>query len=75
MKESGDLEQNADQVWSLYRESSEDEIAWVDCLKGRDTGTWSTKLRFKRDIQKFYDVTDEEVEPEPQPETGRGYDG
>lgn len=75
MKESGDLEQNADQVWSLYRESSEDEIAWIDCLKGRDTGTWSTKLQFRRRIQRFYDMEEGE-EPEPQQEeTERGYGG
>lgn len=74
MKESGDLEQNADAVWSLYRETVDDEIAWVDCLKGRDTGTWSTKLRFRRGIQRFYDLQDEE-EPAPQAEIERGYDG
>lgn len=66
MKESGDLEANADGVWSLYRETKESELAWVDCLKGRDTGTWTTKLLFKRDIQRFFDTTDREEEEEPQ---------
>jgi replicative DNA helicase len=63
MRESGDLEQNADQVWSIYRKDKEVEIAEIECLKGRDTGTWKTYLRFDRNIQKFYD-TDEQPEIE-----------
>lgn len=65
MRESGDLEQNADQVWSIYRKDKEDELAEIECLKGRDTGTWKTCLRFDRNIQRFYD-TDEQPEPERQ---------
>ena len=56
MKESGDLEQNADQVWGLYRKDREAEQAELECLKGRDTGTWKTWLRFDRFVQKFYDA-------------------
>ena len=52
---SGDLEQNADQVWGLYRETRTEEMAELEALKGRDTGTWKTVLRFDRFIQKFYD--------------------
>jgi replicative DNA helicase len=59
---SGDLEQNADQVWSIYRKDKEAELAEIECLKGRDTGTWKTCLRFDRNIQRFYDTTDQ---PEP----------
>jgi replicative DNA helicase len=62
MRESGDLEQNADQVWSIYRKDKEAELAEIECLKGRDTGTWKTCLRFDRNIQRFYDTTDQ---PEP----------
>lgn len=64
MRESGDLEQNADQVWSIYRKDKEAELAEIECLKGRDTGTWKTALRFDRFIQRFYD-TDEQPESEP----------
>jgi replicative DNA helicase len=66
MRESGDLEQNADQVWSIYRKDKEAELAEIECLKGRDTGTWKTCLRFDRNIQRFYD-TDEQPESEPGP--------
>lgn len=62
MKESGDMEANADQVWALYRKDREAELAEIECLKGRDTGTWKTCLRFDRNIQRFYD-TDEQPEP------------
>jgi len=56
MKESGDLEANADNVLGLYRENKEAEMAELECLKGRDTGTWKAWLRFDRYIQKFYDA-------------------
>ena len=59
MKESGDLEQNADSVWGLYRKDKEDEYAHIEGLKGRDTGTWKTWLRFDRYIQKFYDCEEQ----------------
>ena len=55
MKESGDLEQNADNVWGLYREDNEAVEAEVIGLKGRDIGTWHTHLYFDRFIQKFRD--------------------
>ena len=55
MKESGDLEQNADGVWGLYREDKEAEETEITGLKGRDTGTWKTYLTFDRFIQKFRD--------------------
>ena len=58
MKESGDLEQNADNVWGLYREGKEVEFAYVEGLKGRDIGTWSTCLKFDRFIQKFSDCNE-----------------
>ena len=61
MKESGDLEQNADNVWGLWRADKGDEMARLEGLKGRDVGTWVTWLRFDRYIQRFYD-TEEQYE-------------
>ena len=58
MKESGDLEQNADGVWGLYRENKESEIARIEALKGRDTGVWTAYLKFDRYIQRFFDTDD-----------------
>ena len=58
MKESGDLEANADQVWGLWREDKESERARLECLKGRDVGTWISWLRFDRMTQRFTDSSD-----------------
>jgi replicative DNA helicase len=58
MKESGDLEANADQVWGLWRKDKESEDARLECLKGRDTGTWVSWLRFDRLIQQFFDASE-----------------
>lgn len=55
MKESGDLEQNADNVWGLHRDDKETEHARLEQLKGRDSGTWVTWLRFDRFRQRFTD--------------------
>lgn len=55
MKESGDLEANADQVWGLWREDKESEYARLECLKGRDTGTWTAHFKFDRHVQRFFD--------------------
>ena len=55
MKESGDLEQDADVVIGLYREEKDSEIMEIAGLKGRDTGTWKDKLLFDRFIQKITD--------------------
>jgi replicative DNA helicase len=58
MKESGDLEANADQVWGLWRQDKESQDARLECLKGRDTGTWVAWLRFDRLIQQFFDASE-----------------
>jgi len=63
MKESGDLEANADQVWGLYRKNPEAEFAELQCLKGRDTGTWRAWLKFDRFTQRFYDSEPEYERP------------
>lgn len=55
---SGDLEQNADNVWALWREDRETDEARLEQLKGRDTGTWTIRMRFNRNIQRFYDGGD-----------------
>jgi replicative DNA helicase len=62
IRESGDIEQDFDNVIGLYRESKEAEYANVECLKGRDTGTWETVLKFNRFIQKFYDCDPRDAE-------------
>lgn len=53
MKESGDLEQDADVVLGLYREDKESEVMEVCCLKGRDVGLWRGALHFNRFTQKI----------------------
>ena len=61
MKESGDLESNADNVWGLWRKDRSSEMARLEGLKGRDIGIWRTWLKFDQYIQKFYDA-DEDYE-------------
>lgn len=76
MKESGDLEQNADNVWGLWRQDKNSEYMQIEGLKGRDTGTFKTWLRFDRYIQKFHDCDDQYESPgEATGATNRGYDG
>ena len=53
LKESGDLEQNADSVIGLYREDNSSELLEVAGLKGRDTGTWKGELRYDRFVQRI----------------------
>lgn len=60
MKESGDLEQNADNVIGLFRKDKIDEFAEIEGLKGRDVGTWKEWLSFDRFIQKFSDCADKD---------------
>lgn len=55
MKESGDLEQDADIVIGIYREEKDSDIMELGGLKGRDVGTWQDKLLFNRFIQKISD--------------------
>ncbi|MFZ7112454.1 MAG: replicative DNA helicase [Desulfatiglandales bacterium] len=74
MKESGDLEQNADNVWGLWRQDKTSEYMQIEGLKGRDTGTFKTWLKFDRYIQKFYDC-EEQYQARVKSWNGRGYDG
>jgi replicative DNA helicase len=62
IRESGDIEQDMDNIIGLYRESKEAKYADVECLKGRDTGTWKTVLKFNRFVQKFYDCNPDQAE-------------
>jgi len=65
LKESGDIEQNADVVLSLYRKDKEDPWMEVECLKARDgEAGWKTMLEFERFTQRIYD-TDRSVEKQP----------
>ncbi len=56
LKESGDIEANADNVWGLFRESREAQYATLEQLKGRDTGTWLEVLSFNGSRQRFSDA-------------------
>ena len=55
MKESGDLEQDADVVIAVHREDREAVEMRLAGLKGRDTGTWLGKVHFERFTQKITD--------------------
>jgi replicative DNA helicase len=68
MKESGDLEQNADTVMGLYRENNDSQIMEIEALKGRDTGTWKTCLTFDRYTQKITDCKNPEMYEPPKGE-------
>jgi len=59
MKESGDLEQDADIVIAVHREDREAVEMHLAGLKGRDTGTWRGKLHFNRFTQKITDWAEE----------------
>lgn len=60
-KESRDIENNADNIWEIKRETKESELATIRATKGKDSGTWQTTLRFDRFIQRFCDC-DEQYE-------------
>jgi replicative DNA helicase len=53
MKESGDLEQDADNVIGIYRENKESEVMELGGLKGRDVGTWQCEVTFDRYTQRI----------------------
>jgi len=62
MKESGDLEANADIVLGLYREDKSSELMEVQCLKNRDGAAgWTAYLGFDPPVQSFRDS----AQPEP----------
>ncbi|MBD3224848.1 MAG: hypothetical protein GF313_08970 [Caldithrix sp.] len=54
-KESGDIENNATHVWEL-RAEKDTEVVKLVAVKGKDTGHWSTSLRFQRYAQRFCDL-------------------
>jgi len=64
LKESGDLEQNADVVWGLWRADKEAEDVELNQLKGRDTGMFNMKLKFNPHTQQFSDPVEDLGEPE-----------
>lgn len=55
IRESGRIEENADNVIGLWRKDKEAEETRLEWLKGRDVGTFTCYLRFDRQIQRFYD--------------------
>jgi len=55
IKETGDIEQNADVIWGLHRESKDAVEAELNQLKGRDTGTFLMNLIFDPKTQLFSD--------------------
>lgn len=59
MKESGDLEQDADLVFGIYRKDTNSEIMDIACLKGRDIQTFKGQLFFNGALQKCEDIGDE----------------
>jgi hypothetical protein len=50
---SGDLEQDADNVIGIYRENKESEVMELGGLKGRDVGTWQCEVTFDRYTQRI----------------------
>jgi len=59
MKESGDLEQDADLVLAIYRKDLNSEIMDIGCLKGRDIEVFKGQLFFNGAFQKCEDIGDE----------------
>lgn len=53
MRDSGELEQDADVVMGVYRATRESHVLEVGCLKGRDVGTWKVDLNFDRYTQRI----------------------
>lgn len=53
MRDSGELEQDADVVMGVYRQTRESHILEIGCLKGRDVGTWKIDLKFDRFTQRI----------------------
>lgn len=58
-KESRDVENNADNVWEIKRETQDSELASLRATKGKDSGVWFTTLKFDRFIQRFYDCEEQ----------------
>ena len=51
LKESGDLEADADVVIGIYRDDPKSEVMELGGLKGRDVGTWKVEIKFDRFTQ------------------------
>ena len=61
LRETGSLEEDADNVLSIFRETKESDVAEIELLKGRDVGTFKTWLSFDRFCQRFNDCAEPSV--------------
>jgi replicative DNA helicase len=64
LRDSGNIEQDADNVWGIYRSGGKDNYAFdIISLKGRNTGIF-------RDVELIFDMDTQRLSPlvQPQPE-------
>jgi replicative DNA helicase len=63
LKESGDIENNADNVWILEKPGGPQSLyVKVTATKGKDSGTWAEWLKFNAGKMSFHDCTESEIE-------------
>jgi replicative DNA helicase len=68
LRDSGNIEQDADNVWGIYRSGGKDNYAFdIISLKGRNTGIF-------RDVELLFDMDTQRLSPlvQPQPELPLG---
>jgi len=59
LKESGDLEQDGDIIFGIYRDTKESRKMELGCMKGRDVGTWVIDLVYDVMTQRIMEVKDD----------------
>jgi replicative DNA helicase len=59
LKESGDLENNADHIWLLEKLDPDQDYIHVKGVKAKDSAPWDTWLTFNGNIMTFYDCDHE----------------
>lgn len=55
LKESRDIENNADNIWILSKPDEMSKDIKLQCVKGKDTGTFMTKLNFDGSTMRYRD--------------------
>ena len=55
LKESGDIEDSAANVWSLERKDKTTNVIDIVCTKGKEVGTWSEQLIFETHFMQYKD--------------------